>query len=61
MAMITVEITTDNEAFSDGARGPEVARIFRRLADAYEDNRLYTHAIMDVNGNRVGTIEDDDE
>lgn len=56
---LMLTITTDNEAFSE--RGPELARIFRKLADAYERWGEPPHsAIMDANGNRVGTITDDD-
>ena len=57
--MLTVKIETDNEAFGDGARGPELARILRKIAARVEDlGSLADGAkVYDVNGNSVGHWE----
>lgn len=57
--MMTVEIETDNEAFSDDARGHELARILRNIADKVEG--LGSHSdrgkAFDINGNSVARWE----
>lgn len=62
--MLILKIKTDNAAFceEDGteaslARGAELARILRELADELADGNDGTFAVMDVNGNRVGTAQ----
>ena len=57
----TLKIDTDNAAFYDDSDGdafdpgPELARIFRELADQVEEGDLYAEgAVRDVNGNTVG-------
>lgn len=60
MARITITIATDASAF-DNSEGEEVARILRALAEHLEDILILsyrdTKAIMDVNGNRAGTLK----
>lgn len=57
--MLTVKIETDNEAFEDGARGPELARILRKIAARVDDLGSLADGgkVMDVNGNSVGHWE----
>ena len=50
-----LEMGLDNAAFSDDP-GAEVARILRAAADKFEAGEDYT-ALMDLNGNKVGTAE----
>lgn len=59
-----IEINLDNDAFQPSA-GPELARIFRNLAndlDGFVDGRYGAELpsacrIADINGNRVGRFE----
>lgn len=53
--MFTLKIKTDNAAFSDGARGAEIARILRDIARQVEDMCEGARcSIQDGNGNTVG-------
>jgi hypothetical protein len=56
---ITVTITTENDAF-DSDPSPEVARIFKRLANDMENlleqPRPHQKKILDLNGNTVGYV-----
>ena len=55
----TVEIKTENAAFSDGCE-PELARILQRLAKELEYTCLATGdegPLIDFNGNKVGRWE----
>lgn len=62
--MLTVEIKTDNAAFADHNRGPELARILHDLADRVERGGCcYDGAdlvLFDYNGNRCGEARFDD-
>lgn len=54
---IVVRISIGNPAFAP-ARGNEVARILRRLADQYETDGLYFYeTLRDDNGNIVGIAD----
>lgn len=56
MAMVKVEFEADNAAF-EGVEGPmEVRRILRVVADKI-DAGLTEGAILDINGNVVGSFE----
>ncbi len=56
--MFTLEIETDNDAFSTGRKGLEVARLLRKIADIVEnDGRADRRRILDINGNSVGKWE----
>lgn len=57
--MITITIKTDNAAFEDD-KGIEVARILRRAAERVE-NGVFDFYLMDINGNKVGKLTDDEE
>ena len=55
-----IKIAMDNDAFYDGPAGSELARILRHLADKVEElqrDEELSLPIMDLNGNRVGTLE----
>ena len=57
MAKLKITIDRGNAAFSDGADGPEVARILRTLADKLEGVNTEQGGeirLFDSNGNRVG-------
>lgn len=54
--MFRIEIDTGNAAFED-VPGYEVARILRDLAERLTDASTGEGAVMDVNGNEVGTWE----
>ncbi len=49
-------LLTDNAAFEDENRGPEIARILRIVAQTAERGNI-SRALYDINGNRVGTVE----
>lgn len=51
---LTLEFNMDNAAFGDGHEY-EAARILRKYADNIEAGADYV-ALMDINGNRVGTM-----
>lgn len=58
--MFTLTIETDNEAFTAGALGDEVARILRKVADRAEEGLslgVDGGKLMDANGNSVGRWE----
>lgn len=57
--MFHLKIKTENEAFSDGNRGAEIARILRDLAGAVEEQAgdAGNYNVRDINGNRVGTCK----
>ena len=54
--MFTLKIETDNAAFEDELRGPELARILRAVADRLADLGSLEDrgALYDSNGNNVG-------
>lgn len=52
--MVKIEFTTDNAAFSEGP-ATEIARILERLAKKIRMGD-FDEPIMDINGNRVGTM-----
>jgi hypothetical protein len=56
---LQLAIKLDNAAFEDDNRGPEIARILRKLADSIErDNGATGMAgLYDIDDNRVGAVE----
>lgn len=60
---ITIKINCDSAAFHDydhANHGPEVARILRKLATKIavkEDLSRTALTLLDLNGNKVGTME----
>lgn len=61
MSRISILIDTDNDAFINERRGIEVARILRKVADEYEKGAWLTNTLMDINGNEVGEVFDEEE
>lgn len=69
--MIKITINTDNAAFHDseepdpavdrGYTYDEVRRILQKIQDALEMGRDLPFSLMDINGNKVGCIEEVDE
>lgn len=57
--MIAITIETGNAAFAGDNRGPEIARILRRLADEVGGKGGYEGTLRDCNGNVIGVVEDD--
>ena len=59
--MIKLSFATDNSAFDDDNKRPEIARILRALADRVTDENSDDFILRDVNGNVVGicTLEED--
>ena len=58
--MFKVTIDTGNDAFMDGNREAEIARILRKLADVIEEFGTSTGRVYDINGNTVGTFKNQD-
>jgi len=55
---LQLAIKLDNAAFEDDNRGPEIARILRKLADEFEEyGHPHFDGLYDINGNRVGAVE----
>ena len=53
---LLIRIELDNDAFTDGPIGVEVARILRRYAEAIDGKvHLVHHRLIDINGNPVGS------
>ncbi len=55
--ILTIRIQCDNDAFSDGEGGSEIARIVRRFADEVDGqdmDGLTGDNLRDINGNKVG-------
>jgi len=52
---ITIRFVTDNAAFADSPTA-EIGRILHKLADQFSENGCAPDFIMDINGNRVGTV-----
>ena len=55
MESVKIEISTLNAAFGDYPHG-EIGRILVILADKFNNGIEPSEAIMDYNGNRVGTV-----
>ena len=55
--MFTITIETDNAAFEDDAKYAEVARLLRNAAARIAQGRDDVFPLMDVNGNRVGRAQ----
>ena len=55
---LTIKMASEDEAFSDGNAPTETARILRAAADRIEAGKEYG-ALMDANGNKVGTFDFD--
>lgn len=64
--MITIKIRTDNAAFheddssEEGGYSYEVGRILIKLGTAYQQGHDIPSRLMDINGNAVGTVTDDE-
>ncbi len=56
--MVTITIKTGNAAFEGDNMNYEIARILRNLAEKIENDNMPSK-LMDINGNKVGTIEID--
>lgn len=54
--MITITINNVGAAFEE--RGIEEARLLRKLADIFESGGL-PFTLIDINGNKCGTVESD--
>lgn len=56
--MIKIVIKTENAAFEDDNRGPEVARILREIADSLAEGLDVEDLppLRDLNGNVVGHV-----
>lgn len=54
--MFQLKIETDNDAFQNGDRGAEIARILVNLAETVRElgDEAWSDSIRDVNGNVVG-------
>lgn len=57
---IVIEINCDNAAFDNGSE--ELGRILRRVSDRLKRGAIdlslnNTEALMDVNGNKVGSLQ----
>lgn len=50
---ITIKIATDNDAFADGNKEQEIARILKDISIRWPD----VLALFDYNGNRVGSLK----
>mgnify|MGYP001614929809 CR=1 FL=1 len=55
-AIITVTIRTENAAFGDGNKAQEVARLLHALANTLVIYGTAPARLVDLNGNRVGTV-----
>jgi len=55
MERITITIQTGNAAFADYPSA-EITRILRKLAQRFEQDGIPPDVLLDVNGNRVGTV-----
>jgi hypothetical protein len=56
---LTIELSTENAAFTDGNAGIEVARILRAAADKIETwpgANEFKIGLRDINGNKVGAL-----
>ena len=51
--MFKLQMDTDNAAFGDDDKGPEVARILREIAERIEDGDE-SGTCRDINGNTCG-------
>jgi len=59
--MVKIVIKTDNAAFEGNGKGPEIARILRKMADQAEQSSegdTQVFPIMDLNGNKVALYEE---
>jgi len=57
---IVVKICTCNDSFQDGNRYQELANIFHEIADKIENGMGCNFKIKDINGNVIGSIEDNE-
>jgi hypothetical protein len=55
--MIKITIETENSAFQDENKNLEISRILSDLSRAYADN-LNVNNLYDINGNKVGNIQE---
>lgn len=55
MNRITITINTKNAAFDEN-ENLELARILKELSERIENNDI-PRSLLDINGNKVGTIE----
>lgn len=57
---VTITISMDNAAFTDGNNGDELARILRELARYVENDDLVSgevRLVSDLHNNRVGELK----
>lgn len=58
---VQIEVKMDNAAFNDSGKGYELARILRKLADNVQDGYAFNENddtnLLDINGNKVGTVK----
>ncbi|PAV30236.1 hypothetical protein CIL05_07145 [Virgibacillus profundi] len=57
MEKVIIKIKTENAAFEEVGVGNELARILKDMADQLEDAYNFPKTLMDLNGNKVGTVE----
>ena len=57
--MFQVTIQTDNDAFQDGNRERELARILRELAKSIHTYGASEGKIRDINGNTIGSFRNE--
>lgn len=57
--MFNLSLRTANAAFEENGTHYEVARILREIADDIEDSGNLNGPVMDYNGNKVGTYEEE--
>ena len=56
--MLKLQIINSGSAFDGEARGPEIARILRALADEFAEGAACgIWSLRDANGNRCGTVD----
>ena len=55
MSHVTVTFSTDNDAFAEGDFEDEVSRVLQRVATKIRNGER-EGAVLDTNGNRVGTF-----
>lgn len=57
--MFNLSLRTANAAFEENSTHYEVARILREIADDIENSGKLHGSVMDYNGNKVGTYEEE--
>lgn len=57
--MFNLSLRTANAAFEENGTHYEVARILREIADDVENSGKLHGSVLDYNGNKVGTYEEE--